>query len=533
MKCFFKSTLITLLCALAACNFEGKNGASESKSKQILHTCLKTDPTSMDPRVGVDSVSDAVIRMLFDGLAYMGRTGKTELALAESFTVSPDYKTYTFYLKDTKWSDGTSLTAYDFEATWKGMLAPHAVAPNSNLLYLIKNGRAAKKGEIGVEQVGVYAKGDKELVVELENPHATFLDALTNCAFYALPSKMRESTQVNYADYVSCGPFKLKEYQFQNKIVISKNPYYWDASSIHLDEVQFYVIKDEATALLMFKKGEVDWLGSTLGGLGMDALPALREEGLLSIVPVAGTNWLEFNTEKFPFNNPHIRKALALAIDRKSIVENLFHNEYETALSQIPKIQKKDLWHPFFRDNDREASKMLFAQGLQELKISQKDFPVVTILYNNADMWHKMVQAIQQQWAETLGINVQIQGMDWGTYIARLWKKDFQIARFGWRIQYDDPSNLLEVYKYKDFLNNHTGWENPDFTKYIDKAASCIEKSRWAFLDSAEKILMEEMPIIPICHTFFLYVQKDYVKDVYVSFLNTADFRWAYLEDHR
>jgi len=522
--------ILMALCCFYSCTTEDKDKASKKTNPQILYACLKTDPPSMDPRVGVDSVSDAVTRMLFDGLAYIGKSGQTELALAESFEVSSNYQTYRFHLKDTKWSDGTPLTAHDFEATWKGMLDPHAVAPNSNLLYLIKNGRLAKKGEISVDKVGVYAKSDRELLVELEHPHTTFLEALTNCAFYALPPKLRESKTVNYDNYIGSGPFKLKKYQLQNKIVICKNPNYWDEKNVHLDEIHFYIIKDEGTSLLMFKKGELDWLGSPLGGIAMDALPSLREEGLLSIVPVAGTSWLEFNTQKFPFNNAHIRKALGLAIDRKSIVENLLHNEYEVAFSHVPKIQKKDLWHPFFKDNDCEESRRLFAQGLEELKISKKDFPVITILYNNSDIWHKMMQAIQQQWSEVLGIHVQIQGIDWGTYLGRLWKKDFEIARFGWRVQYDDPSNLLEIYKYKDFLNNHTGWENSEFTNCIDKALSCIEKSRWEFLESAEKILMEEMPIIPICHTFCLYIQKDNVKNVRVSSLHTVDFRWAYIE---
>lgn len=517
-----------VLCLLTAC---GVQDPPKSSPKQVLRTCLKTDPPSMDPRVGVDALSDAVIRMLFDGLTYMDKEGKTALALADSYEVSSNYQIYKFWLKDAKWSDGTPLTAHDFELTWKGMLSPQAVAPNCNLLYLIKNGRAAKKGEISTEEVGVHALDDKTLLIELEYPHTTFLDALTNCAFYPLHPKMREGT-LNYHSYISSGPFQLKEYQFQNKIVIAKNPHYWNASSVHLDEVDFYIIRDESTALLMFRNGEVDWLGSSLGELSIEALPALREKKLLSVVPVAGTNWIEFNTQKFPFNNVHIRRALALAIDRKAIVDNIFHGEFQVALSHIPKIQKKEEWHPFFQDNDIQEAKRIFAQGLKELNLSLKEFPVVTLIYNNADMWHKMVQAIQYQWSKVLGINVQIQGMDWGTYIARLWKKDFEIARFGWRVQYNDPANLLEVYKYKDFLNNHTGWENPLFTTYLDQALSCLEKSRWAFLDSAEKILMEEMPIAPICHVFSLFIQKDYVKYVYVSSLNTVDFRWAYIESH-
>lgn len=515
---------------LSSCYIFTAKEKSPTTPQQILRTSLKMDPISMDPRVGVDTVSDGIIRMLFDGLTYMDQDGSTQLALAESYEISEDQLVYTFRLKETLWSDGSPLTAYDFEGAWKSVVDPKTLAPNANLLYLVKNGRLVKLGELPVDALGVRADDDKTLIVELEHPQASFLDALSNCAFYPLPQKMRVSP-LNYEDYVSCGPFQLKKYQLQNKIEIVKNPYYWNSSQVKLDEVHFYIVKDEATALLMFEKGEIDWMGSLLSGFTVDAIPSLKRSGKLTVVPVAGTNWLAFNTVKFPYTNVHIRKALALAINRQLIVDNISHGQYKEALSFVPGVQKKELWHPYFSDNDPEAAKKFFAQGLQELGLTHEQFPVVTLIYNNVDIWHKMMQAVQQQWQEVLGIKVRLESMDGGAYFSRLWKRDFEVARFGWRIQYNDPGNILEVYKYKDFINNHTSWENPQFISCLDQASrSILLKTRWAFLEAAEKILIDEMPAVPLCHNSFMYVQKEYVKGVFVSSIMTADFRWASIE---
>jgi oligopeptide transport system substrate-binding protein len=238
MKCF--SLLLLTLLSLTSCHVTDAK-ITPTERKQILRTTLKMDPPSMDPRVGVDTVSDGVIRMLFEGLTYMERDGSTQLALAQSFELSSDQTVYTFHLKDVKWSDGSPLTAYDFEGAWKNIVDPKTLAPNANLLYLLKNGRAIKLGELPVDTLGVRATDDKTLVVELEHPQASFLDALSNCAFYPLPSKMRDHP-FSYDNYICCGPFQLKSYQLQDKIILTKNPHYWDVQQVRLDEVHFYVV---------------------------------------------------------------------------------------------------------------------------------------------------------------------------------------------------------------------------------------------------------------------------------------------------
>lgn len=497
--------------------------------KQTLHTVISCDPPSFDPRIGVDTLSDGVIRMLFTGLTYTGREGTTELALAHSYEVSKNGLTYTFFLKDTKWSDGTPLTAHDFVETWKGMLKPEFPAPGVNMLFIIKNARKAKKGEVSLDEVGIKAPDDLTLVVKLENPNPCFLDALTNCAFYPLSKRMRES-QVDCGHYVGCGPFRLHRYKSQNKIVLQKNPHYWDAAQVRLDRLIFYVIKEEATALMMFEKGEIDWLGTPLSYISLDAVPALKKQGILKIAPVSGTAWLEFNTQKFPFNNVNIRKALGYAIDRQSIADNIMHTERAPSLALIPQILKKEKWHPYYKDNDQKKALELFQLGLKELGISQKEFPEVVLSYNHAGIWQNTLQAVQERWTDLFGIRVKIEATDWPTHFQKLLHKDFQVARFGWRVQYDDPANLLDVFKYKDFINNHTGWENSEYTRYLDESNLVKGDERWKYLEAAEQILLDNMPIIPISHISSFSLQKPYLKGVSQTSLHTVDFRWAYFE---
>jgi oligopeptide transport system substrate-binding protein len=526
IKIFFTGLLILVLSTSCnSFNQESKN----SEHKQHLRTTLKMDPPSLDPRVGVDNISSGVIRTLFDGLTYMGRDGKTQLALAESYEISEDFKTYVFYIRKAKWSDGSPITAFDFESSWKHMVDPNTFAPNANLLYLIKNGRAIKLGEAPIDSLGVKALDDTTLVVNLDHSHATFLDALANCAFYPLHASMRNN-KFNIKHYVGSGPFIFDSYQLQDKIVVSKNPHYWDAASVQLDKITFFIIKEESTSLLMFKKNEIDWLGSSFGGLSVDAIPSLLKTGLVNVTQAAGTNWLALNIKKFPFTNVNIRKALAFAINRKEIVDNVLHSQCKEALSYVPRIQKQDLWHPYFKDGDIEEAKRLLVKGLEELNITLEQFPAITIIYNHSDIWHKMMQAVQQQWTEALGIKVSIQGMDGSVFLNRLWKGDFEVARCAWNVQYNDPANILEVYKHKDFVNNHTSWEHPVFIAQLEAASKCLAKSRWAFLEEAEQILIDEMPAIPLSHNALMYIQKEGIRGVVASSLMIVDFRWASIQ---
>ncbi len=475
--------------------------------------------------------SQSVVRMLFAGLAYLDQNLVPKLDLASSYQVSDDHKTYTFFLKSCNWSDGSPITAQDFEETWKTALTPAFSSANTNLFYFIKNAKKAYLGTISIDQVGIHALDDKTLVVELEKPNPHFLNILINSVFSPVHQSMRYD-RVDLKHLISSGPFVLKKYLLQNQIVLVKNPHYWDADKIRLQELDYFIIKDQGTALLMFEKGEIDWLGDPLFKISPDAIPDLKAKGLLHVTEGAGTQWLFFNTNKFPYNNTNIRKALSYAIDRQKILHDVLH--YDNAappLGLVPKILKKEKWHPWFIDNDIKHAKESFAKGLKEMGITAEQFPVITINFATNALWSKVIQAIQQMWVENLGVRVKNEGTDAAIFVRAFSTQEFDIARMGWVMQYDDAVNLLDIFKYKNIPPNYTGWENPEYIRHAEALNNCTEAEKWAHIESAEKIFFDEMPSVPVMDTIVLYLEQPYVKGIRVNHLFQVDFRWASIEN--
>ena len=517
--------LVLFLLLFAGCQKAPKH----PEHKQILRTCISADINSMDPRKGVDMLSQGVVRSLFAGLVYLDQDLIPQLDIASSYTVSDDYKTYIFFLKDCKWSDGSPITASDFEETWKSALTPAFSSGNTNLFYFIKNGRKAIHGTVSIDQVGIQALDDKTIKIELEKPHSHFLSVLTNSVFSPVHSSMRY-TPLNYKHLISSGPFRLKNYLLQNQITLEKNPYYWNADQIRLQEIDYYVIKDQSTAFMMFEKGEIDWLGDPLMKISADAIPSLKAQGVLHGIEGAGTQWLFFNTNKFPLNNANIRKALALAIDRNKIIHDVMHLDNPPPLGVIPRILKGKKWHPWFQDNDVENARKYFEKGLQELGITKADFPPITLNYAMNNLWTKVIQAIQQMWSENLGIQVKSEGTDLQIFIRKYYNNEHEIARLGWLMQYNDPVNLLDSFKFKNTQPNYTGWENAQYIQHADASYSCNEEKKWEHMEAAEKIFFDEMPSIPLVDVVALYVEQPYVKGVKVNYMFNIDFRWAYID---
>lgn len=516
---------------MTLCGCHSSSTLKNTHPPQVLRTSLSSEIASLDPRKGIDMSSQGVVRMLFTGLVRLDDQMVPQLELAKSYQISSDYKTYLFTLKDVLWSDGSPITAHDFEKTWKAALFPGYSSANTNLFSFIKNGKKATLGEIPADQLGVKALDDKTLLIELEDPNPHFLNVLINSIFSPVHESMYNTPP--RSDHLICsGPFCLKEHAFQNQITLVRNPHYWNASNVKLDELHFYIIKDPQTALLMFEKQQLDWLGEPLTRISTDAIPALKEKGLLTFFSAAGGQWLFLNTAKFPLNNPQIRKALSYAIDRQKILRNLMHlDDSNLALGLIPRILKKDHWHPWFQDNDVQQAQACFAQGLKELNTTVDQLPKLTMIYPANNTWAKILEAIQQMWEQNLGIKIQLEASDGAVYFQKCFSNQYEIARLGWVIQYNDPVNLLEIFKYKDKKPNHTGWENPEFIRHADASfAATSELERWEHIEAAEKIFSDEMPSIPLTDIVACYLQQPYVKGVTVNSLYHIDFHYAWLE---
>jgi len=494
-----------------------------------LRINLASEPQTLDPRAARGLSDLTLMRMFFEGLTRIGKEEKPELALASKVDISEDLKTYTFHLRAANWTNGEPVTAEDFAYAWKKILDPKFPSDSAFQLYVIKNAKAVKQATAPIDALGVQVVDAQTLKVELEQPTPYFLELVASPCFFPVHKKTDETNthwMENASSYVSNGPFSLAEWKHQNCILAKRNPTYWDSQAVALSEIEMVMVKEE-TELKMFEKRELDWAGSPLSALPVDALRELKSGKHLHVKPSLGTYFLRANVEKPPFDNPKIRWAFALAIHRQAIVEHVTQGNQIPATSIVP-ISMHLQNEPYFQDGDVEMARSLFKAILSELKISKEEFPEVVLTYAMNERNHLIAQALQQQWFEALGVHVRLEGIERKVYFDRLSKKDYQLSSGNWLADFNDPINFLEVFKYKATGTNNTQWEDPNYTELLDDSMrlSDLEK-RKQILRHSERILMDAMPVIPLYHYTLLYLKDDKLKDVVLTSMGQVDFKWV------
>lgn len=504
-------TLLTLV--LSSCT---KEQPPHPRKPNTLRMNVIREPSTMDPRRGSEFIGATFHGLLFEGLTRLNSDYSVSTAQAKTIEISDDRKTYTFHLRGAKWSDGSPVTAIDFEKAWKKVLTPDFPAPNAPLFYPIKNAEEAKKGLMPLDEVGVFAVDDETLVVELKNPTPYFLKLVAFCAFFPVkhtldnldPSWMNRVGE----NYLSNGPFKLHSWKKNNEIVLEKNPFYWESAMISLEQIHVSMIKDENTVLQMYENNEIDFIGDAFSPIPSDALMKYHKKGVLKSFPSAATTAVSFNTSQFPFNNKAIRKAFAYAIDRREIVDNISQLGEEIATQIIPSCLKAKPALSYFKDSNIKKSKYHFEKGLKQLGITPEEFPILTYHYSFSDLNHKLAQTLQQQWAKNLGVKVQLQQCEHKVFLDRLVHRDYALAQMFWFAQYHDPMSVLERFKYKNNPKNYCNWENSTYTSLLEQTCSAInDKERLRLFEAAESLILEEMPLTPIYHWKTVFMAKDYV----------------------
>ena len=521
-------------CLCAASLFLGSScrKSPQRPKHQELHFSLKSDPVSFDPRKCADHASSAVINLCFEGLTRLDAHSNPEMALASSVEVSEDKTVYLFHLREAYWSDGTKITASDFENTWKTLLDPAFPCEFANNLYIIKNARAAKTKGGSLGDIGIQSLDESRLRVELEHPVPYFLSSLACTYFFPCPAERASTLKRGEEErYVVSGPFRIKSFRSQDSIVFEKNPFYWDREQVRLERVTFSLVQDEGTELSMFERGELDWAGYPLSNLPTDAIRSLAKRKTLEEYPIAGTYFYTFNTKKFPFNNVHIRRAFALAMNREEIVTNVTEMDQMPATALIPGLVWGEKSSSYFKDNDATEARRSFNKGLQELGLSKSQFPKVSLSYNSLTGHHKIAQAIQQQWRAVLGIESTLENKEWKVFLDEVRQGEFQVARMGFLALAPDPIAFLDPYRYLSSSLNQSGWSNPTFSELLEEADFTQDPvERFALLKKAESILVHDMPIAPIYFYTGAYVKKPYVKGVILSELNILDLKRAYID---
>lgn len=502
---------------------------------QVLKLNMSASPSTFDPRRSGDLVSTCLHFFLFEGLTRLTDAGPAQLGIAQKIEVSNDGLTYLFFLRRTNWSDGTPVTAYDFEYAWKSILDPGFPCPNAHLLYSIKNAKIAKQGQIPVDGVGIEVIDPLTLKVSLEAPTPYFLEVVSFATLHPVPKHIAQ-TQQNWSEQnplVVNGAFMLDEYTPRQEMNLIPNESYWDRRHIHLAKIKVSFIEDEMTALQMYEKGELDILGGYYTRIPEIAINSLKKSSDLRIYQVPGSTHLAFNLKQWPFDQACFRRALSSAIDREEIVTGVTQLGEDPAYDLVPPSLKNDIMIPYHLTQD---PKSLLNKALAEMGITKKDLPPITLSYSRAALSHNVAQAIQQQWMNKLGIDIKLSVTEYKVHLNHLMKHQYQVGLFNIWAQYNDPINILERYNFLDNPKNYMHWSNPDYNLCLKHQNN--SKNRRNLLAQAERILLNAAPIAPIFHWRHAILQKAYVKNIHISksggiYLQEAAIDLDLKEQHR
>ncbi|MFC3419533.1 peptide ABC transporter substrate-binding protein [Salinicoccus hispanicus] len=545
----FKALLLflTLTLVLAACNFGGDSGGDtseestssegESGGNKSINLSIASDPPSFHPALATDTTSGAIMASVFEGLTRLDPEGNPEPAMAENIDVSEDGLTYTYTLRDAQWSNGDPVTAQDFEYAWKWALDPENASDYAYQLYYIEGAEAYNSGEGSVDDVAVTAIDDQTLEVNLVNPTPYFDELTAFYTYYPINSTVADEnpdwhTDPNGEDYIGNGPFTMENFTSSDEIVLTKNDNYWDAENVALDTVNIDMVESAATALNMYEAGELDYLGSPFNTIDLNALDRFREDGTLNVSDQAGTYMYVFNTQDEVMQNENIRKALTLAIDREGLIENVTKGEQKPATGLVP-LTMEGFEEPgdYFESNNIEEAKAALETGLEELGMSDPSELTVALSYNTDEAHAAVAQFIQQGWAENLGIDITLDNAEWQVYLETLDSGEYQVGRYGWLGDFNDPINFLEIFK-TDGGNNDTGWTNEEYTQLLNDAAQeTDEAARTEMMKEAEEILMSEYPFAPIYFYTNLSVHEDTVQNMQADPLGNVQLKYVDIQE--
>lgn len=503
-----------------------KNEGGAATSEKVLRVSVSEDIPTFDPAKIEDNQSSFVGELTYSTLYTTGEDGKPVPSAAEKYEVNSDSTEYTFTLKDAKWSNGDTVVAGDFKYAWTRALDPKTASTQSERLFPIKNAEKFYKGEAKAEDLGITVKDDKTLVVTLEQPDSLFVDKACYPVFSPLDEKALKNNEDWLKDPTKAifnGPFLLKTMNLGSKLEFVKNDKYFAASEVKLNKIDVQIIKEQNSVYEMFNKGELDIIGSPVHSIPADKIEEARKKEEFKQYPYMVIQWAKFNVENELLKNVHLRKALSYAVDRKAIINGILKNN-----GQIPTMGfnpeaagKNDLW----KDHDVDAAKKELEIAIKELGLKGPEDIKLEYRFNTNEDTQKIIQAIQENWKKDLGINVELKNEEWKVYLNSIAKGDYAIGRMGWIADVADASDFLNMYQKKDGGNNQTNWYNEEFDKLIDQAK--IENDttkRQELLDKAEKIMADEMPVMPLYTSKNSYLVNKRVKNFNSNILGRIDF---------
>ncbi len=516
---------------------------------------LGPNPETLDPALNSSIDGANTIITTFEPLLLIDENNEVIPGQAESYTVSDDGLTWTFTMKDgLKWSDGSDLTAKDFEYSFKRLASPDTAAPYGETVVGMIDGYDDAIGnpdddgntttDPDWDALNVKASEDgKTLTIQLAYP-CSYFDKL--CAFAAM-SPVQEATIEANGDawctepdtFICNGPYYISDWVPSERIVLTKNPYYvggWDSSKIVSDTITLLLLEDSSAAYAAYNSGEAQLIKD----VPTDEIPSLtkaEDGGDFYVDTILGTYYISLNDQREPFTDSKVRKALSLAIDRDYVANTIMQGTYEPAYNFVgPGIVDET---GMFYDNANGGERYIsddYEANLEEAKQLLADagypngegFPAITYSANDAGYHIPVAEYLQQAWGE-LGITVNIDKVEWSSFLPMRRAGDYDISRNGWVMDYNDPSNMLELFTTTNG-NNDGKYSNPDYDAAIEASKVADSATHFQKLHEAEDILMEDTAAIPVAYYTDFWLQSDSLKGTWHSPYGYWYLQYGYVE---
>lgn len=479
-----------------------------------------SEPETLDPHLATGQPEHHLFSALFEGLVapLPENPDANGPGAAARWEHSPDFVTWTFHLQpDGRWSDGRALTADDFAYAYERILTPALAADYASMLYPLQNAEEFNQGKTAdFSKVGVRVLDDHTLQFTLKGPTPYLPSMLKHYTWFPVPrhaieraGKMtdRDTRWTRPGNLVGNGPFRLKEWRFTHSITVERNPHYWDAGFVKLNEITFIPIPNAGTEDRAFNDGQIHVTQT----IPLDKVPLYRttrkdeyhEDPLLSVY------FYRCNVTRKPFDDRRVRKALALAIDRDSLINNVLRAGQKPALGFTPPGCGEGYATPeVLRFDPAEARRLLAEAGYPD----GRGFPKFDILINTMESHRTIAEALMAMWKQHLNLPVTVLNQDWSVYLKSQRELDFGVCRAGWVGDYLDPFTFLGIWRTGDG-NNNTGWSNPRYDDLLTKSGLEGDPvKRMAMLREAEELLLDEVPILPIYWYVHAYLLKPEVR---------------------
>lgn len=523
----------TLGCLLITVCLAACSGASKPQER-ILHVGNRSELQDLDPHLCSGVAEFRALGALFEGLCTLDTETMEPLpGAAASWEVSPDGLVYTFHLQpEGRWSDGTPLRAEDFVFSWQRMLTPAMGAEYAYLLHCLKNGKAFNTGEIkDFAEVGVEAVDPLTLRVTLERPTPYFLSMQIHFAWHPVPRHViekfgpvdaRGSAWTRTGNHVGNGPYRLRDWRPDEVLRCERNPSYWNAASLQNDGVYFYPISNEQQEERRFRQGELDLTYT----VPMHAIERYQREAPESIViaPYLQTYFYRFNCSKPPFNDPRVRQAFGLALDREEVARNVVKAGEAAAYTFVPP-GTAGYTATYRVSTDLARAQALLAEAGYP---GGQGLPPIDLLYNTSETDKLISEAVQRIWKEALGADVRLLNQEYRVYLSSMSNLDYGICRSTWLGDVLDPVNFLECFLTGEG-NNRSGYTSPDYDQLIQQIYHEPDAAkRLALQQQAEQRLLEDAPITPLLHMtqkFLRSPEVDGIEPNLLGYIRWQDLR--------